>query len=180
MNHIGTIDIVTNRLLLRQFKESDYKNMYKNWASDDEVSKFLSWNAHESEDASKEIIANWISKYDNLNVYNWAIELKEINEVIGGISVVRMYDNTLSCEIGYCIGRKYWNKGITTEALTAVIDFLFKEVGVHRVYAQHDLENKASGEVMKKSNMKYEGTLRDAGFRNNSFYSLAVYAIINE
>lgn len=180
MNHMGTREIVTDRLLLREFKESDYKNMYKNWASDDRVSKYVLWDTHKSEDVTKERINNWVSKYENPSVYNWAIELKEINEVIGNISVVRGDDNKFSCEIGYCIGSSFWNKGFTTEAFNAVIEFLFKEVGFHRIYAQHDLKNKASGEVMKKCNMKHEGTLRDAGFRNDSFYSLALYAIINE
>ncbi|SHH33877.1 FMN phosphatase YigB, HAD superfamily [Clostridium collagenovorans DSM 3089] len=85
MNHMGTREIATDRLLLREFKESDCKNMYKNWASDDRVSKYVLWDTHKSEDVTKERINNWVSKYENPSVYNWAIELKEINEVIGNL-----------------------------------------------------------------------------------------------
>ena len=92
----------------------------------------------------------WISNYDNNNVYNWVIELKETNEAIGSISVVNLEEMNKSCEIGYCIGSEYWSKGITTEALQNVIDYLFREVGVNRICAKHDIENMASGEVMKK------------------------------
>lgn len=70
--------------------------------------------------------------------------------------------------------------GIMTEALTGVIDFLFKEVGLNRIVAMHNVDNIASGKVMIKSNMKYEGTLREANILRDKdgFYDLAVYSIL--
>lgn len=56
--------------------------------------------------------------------------------------------------IGYCIGRKWWKQGITSEALKAVIDFLFDEVKTNRIEARHDPRNPNSGLVMKKCGMK--------------------------
>ena len=69
-------------------------------------------------------------------------------------------------EIGYCIGRPWWNRGITSEALSAVINFMFDQVGANRVQAKHDVNNPHSGLVMKKCGMKYEGTLRSAAVNN--------------
>lgn len=58
--------------------------------------------------------------------------------------------------MGCCIGKRWWNQGLMTEALGAVIDFLFDRVEVPRVEAYHDQNNPASGAVMKKCGMKYE------------------------
>jgi ribosomal-protein-alanine N-acetyltransferase len=178
MNHIGTKLIETDRLILRKFKPSDSNNMFKNWGSDSNVTKYLSWQPHKDINDSEDIINLWISKYEDNDVYNWVIELKEINEVIGNISIVHLEDTHESCEIGYCIGSKCWNKGITTEAFKAVIKYLFEEVGINRICAKHDVNNIASGEVMKKCKMTYEGTLREVQFKNNRFCSLSVYSIL--
>ena len=83
-------------------------------------------------------------------------------------------------EIGYCIGQKFWNKGITTEAMKAIIRFFFEEVGVNRIEARHDTKNPASGRVMIKSGLKFEGILRQAGKNNTGINDLAVYAILKE
>ena len=177
--HKGTNTINTERLILRRFEIQDAENMYKNWATDIKVTKFLTWKPHESVEFTKSLLEDWIENYNNDSTYNWVIEYKEINEVIGNISVVKLKEKYLSCEIGYCISRKYWNIGVTTEALKAVINYLINEVGFNRVVALHDTNNIASGKVMIKSNMKYEGTFRQAGLRNDEeFYDLAQYAIL--
>lgn len=181
LSHKGTEIINTERLLLRRFKLDDSYNMFKNWANDSEVTKFLSWKPHSSIEATKEILENWINDYKNNNTYNWAIELKEIGEVIGSICTVKLDEKNYSCEIGYCISRIYWDKGIMSESLKSVIDYLFSEVGFNRIVAKHDVNNVASGKVMVKSGMKYEGTLRQVEIRDDKeFYDLAVYAILKE
>jgi len=177
--HKGTEAISADRLLLRRFELNDAYDMFKNWANDSEITKFLSWKPHSSVEATKEILEKWINEYKDDNIYNWAIELKEIGEVIGSICIVKLDEKNYSCEIGYCISRIYWNKGIMSESLKAVIDYLFSETGFNRIVAKHDTNNVASGKVMLKSGMKYEGTLRQVEIRDNKeFYDLAVYAIL--
>lgn len=178
MNHIGTKTIETNRLILRKFKATDAMYMYKNWGNDSRVTKYLSWQPHKNLKDSEAIINLWTKHYEDKSTYNWVIELKEINEVIGNISIVNLEELNQSCEIGYCIGSRFWNKGITTEAFQEVIKFLFEEVGFNRICAKYNIENPASGAVMKKCNMIYEGTLREVQFKNNSFNTLGVYSIL--
>ena len=105
-------------------------------------------------------------------------ELKEIGEVIGGISIVKLENEHQACEIGYCISKSYWNKGITTEAFNRVIQFLFEEVGLNRICARHDLLNEASGAVMKKCGMQYEGTMREVQRIKGKFCTLSMYSIL--
>ena len=178
MNHLGTMRIETNRLILRQFEKNDAVNMYKNWGSDSKTTEFLSWKPHKDVKETEEIISSWIENYEDPSIYNWVIELKETQEAIGNIKLVRLDDVNASCEIGYCLGSEFWNRGIVSEALKSVIDFLFSEVHFNRVAAKHNVMNVASGVVMKKCHMVYEGTLREVKFKNNQFCSTSIYSIL--
>lgn len=179
MNHIGTKELETKRLLLRRFQESDDKAMYQNWGSDDEVTTYLSWPTHSSIEVSREILGKWVSEYCSLKTYNWAIVLKEESpEPIGGISVVRMNEDIAMAEVGYCIGSRWWHQGITTAALQSVIGYLIHEAGFNRIQARHDVRNPNSGAVMKKAGMRYEGTLRQASKSNLGLYDASIWAVL--
>lgn len=75
MKNLGTKRLETDRLVLRRFVIEDAMDMYQNWASDPEVTRFLTWPAHEDVETSKNILQDWIKRYDNNDFYNWAIEL---------------------------------------------------------------------------------------------------------
>ncbi len=179
MNHLGTKTIETERLILRKFTIEDAPAMYQNWASDPEVTKYLTWQPHESLTDTRAILSEWVKEYDKADYYQWAIELKGAGP-IGSIAVVGIRDNTLEAELGYCIGRAYWGKGLMPEAVKAVLGFLFEEVGFRRVMAKHDAMNPNSGRVMEKAGMKYEGTLRKAGYNNRGIVDIVVHAILRE
>lgn len=118
-------------------------------------------------------------KYSNENHYQWAIVLKDNgNEPIGDIAVVDMKEDISMAHIGYCIGRAYWHKGITSEALKAVMDFLFDVVDINRIEARHDSKNPNSGKVMKKCGMKYEGTLHSSDRNNQGICDACYYALL--
>lgn len=150
----------TERLILRKFEIEDADQMYNNWASDPESNKYLEWELHKNIEETKSIIEKWINEYES-GSYNWIVELKETNELIGSISVVKNHKENLNCEVGYCYGSKYWGKGYATEALKVVINYLLNECNYHLVEAYHISGNPASGKVMKKSGMKKDAILRD-------------------
>ena len=178
MNHCGTQPVESKRLILRRFLREDARAMYNNWANDGEVCKFLTWQPHENIQVSQSVIDEWIKNYERNDFYQWAIVLKEINQPIGTISVVRYDDRKLSAEIGYCIGSKWWHNGYVSEALKSVISFLFESVGVNRIMAKHDTQNPNSGKVMQKSGMTYEGTLRQADRNNRGIVDVCVYSVL--
>ena len=178
MLHLGTKTIETPRLTLRRFAAGDGQAMYENWASDPEVTKYLTWPAHGSPEISNMVLESWISDYQKPDFYQWAIVLKaEEDRPIGSISVVRQDKTTGTCEIGYCIGRPWWRRGIVSEALKAVMAFLFEEVGAQRVEARHDPNNPNSGAVMRKCGMIYETTLIRADRNNQGICDVCIYAI---
>ena len=180
MNHLGTRCIETSRLVLRRFTLSDGEAMFRNWASDEDVVKFLTWPAHSNIEVSRYVLSDWISNYENLDYYQWAIVLKEIGEPIGSIAVVSYDERTKKAQIGYCIGKKWWNKGIMQEALSNVIDFLCQGVGFSRIEARHDTRNPASGRVMAKCGMKFEGTLRQSDWNNQGICDASWYSILRD
>lgn len=180
MNHKGTVKLETDRLILRQFKIEDAESMYRNWASDPEVTKFLTWPTHTDVGVSKAVLENWISRYTDPAFYNWGIELKETGELIGNISVVKVNEQVDGADIGYCMGRTWWGQGIMPEALGEVIAFLFDEVGMNRVAATHDINNPKSGRVMDKAGMKQEGILLHAGRNNQGICDEVWHAVLKD
>ena len=176
--HKGTQPIETPRLILRKAVLEDAEPMYRNWASDPNVTKYLTWPTYENVETAYQILNLWASEYEKPDYYQWMIVPKELGEPIGSISVVRHNDRVEEAEIGYCIGSRWWRRGIMTEALTAVIKYLFEEVGMNRVAARHDPNNPHSGAVMRKCGMQYEGTMRSSDRNNQGICDAAQYAIL--
>ena len=178
MKHKGTVTLETERLRLRKFTESDADAVFRNWASDDEVTKYLTWPTHRSVENSAGYIRFCLGTYQEDSSYQWGIELKETGELFGNISAVKVENQIDAVELGYVIGRRFWGNGYTQEAVKAVIDFFFNEVGANRIAARHDINNPNSGKVMKKAGMKYEGTLRQCDRNNQGIVDCAVYSIV--
>lgn len=179
MKHLGTVPLETDRLLLRRFTAEDASAMFANWASDDEVARYLTWTAHGNPELTATILASWVDDYNRLNSYQWAIELKELGEPIGSIGVVSSDDSFDSLMIGYCIGRQWWNQGLVTEAFSRLIDFFLDEVGAARIESMHDVANPASGRVMQKCGLLHEGRQHHR-IRNNvgNLVDVEAYAIL--
>ena len=162
MRHQGTKRLETERLILRRFAEVDAESVFKNWASDPEVTKFLRWKSHTEAD-----------------YYYWAIEEKGSDSgAVGYIGVFWSDETVDSVEVGYSLGRRWQGRGYMSEALMAVIDFLIDEAGANRVVAAHDPRNAASGGVMKRCGMKYEGTMRQVDRNNQGICDLSFYAVL--
>lgn len=180
LTHKGTKTIETKRLLLRPFQPGDGQYIFENWASDPDVTKYLTWPAHSSVEISEMVLSDWLSHYGEDTYYQWAIVLKDLDQPIGSISVVHQNDRIRKAEIGYCIGKAWWHQGIVTEALQCVMDYLFDEVGMNRIEARHDPNNPHSGNVMKKCGMKYEGTMRQGDRNNQGICDACLYALLAE
>lgn len=157
----------TKRLILRKFKITDAELMYKNWASDDRVTKYMPWDTYTDVEKVKEFIQSKIDKND----YTFVIEYKETSEPIGTISIMHINSDFTSCEVGYVLGYDYWNKGIMTEALFEVLKFAFSK-SFTKVYACHNKENKASGAVMMKCGMHRLGESSDEKDKDLIYYEI--------
>ena len=127
--------------------------MFNNWANDSEVTKTLTWDPHKTIDVTKEILTSWINRYNDPTFYQFGIELKDNHQLIGTITGSDVSNESI--EIGYALSKKYWNKGITTEATKAVINYFFKDVKIPKIIGIHLINNPASGKVMLKCGLKH-------------------------
>ncbi|MGL5020774.1 MAG: GNAT family N-acetyltransferase [Mycoplasmatales bacterium] len=180
MIHIGTKEIETDRLILRKFIKSDIKFAFKNWCSDDKVTKHLSWPTHSDISVTESVFNDWIKSYEKDDFYLWAIVLKETNEPIGSITLVDINEKENSAEIGYCIGFNWWNKGIVSEAFSSIIPFLFEEIKLNKIDARHDPENHNSGKVMIKCGLKFEKTLKQNSNNNQGLVDDHCYGLLSD
>lgn len=181
LNHTGTTEITTERLILRRFKHTDKDDVFNNWANDENVTKYLAWTAHSDTEVTEQILKSWIDSYEDMAFYQWAIVPKEYGKAIGSISVISVSNNHKKCEIGYCSGAEFWGKGFMSESLQGILKHLFGKVGFKRIQAIHDVDNPASGKVMIKAGMKQEGILRNYLTNNQGNHvNCSIYSILKE
>lgn len=149
------LTLETERLILRPFELTDAESMFNNWASDDEVTKYVTWNTHKSIEETKYVLSIWVNEYEKEERINFAIVYKETNELIGGIDVVGYHEGIPV--IGYNMSRKYWNKGIMTEACKKVIELLFS-LNHNKIIIEALVENIGSNRVIQKCGGIYQTT----------------------
>jgi [ribosomal protein S5]-alanine N-acetyltransferase len=165
--------IETERLILRKITLDDAEDMYL-YASNEEVTRYVTWNTHSSLSDTIEFINTFLTQYDA----PWGIELKENGKFIGTVHFVWWQPEHNSAEIGYVLSKEYWGKGLITEAAMAIISFGFESMNLVRIQARCFLENKGSERVMEKLGMSFEGISRKVMYVKGEHKDLKVYSIL--
>ena len=153
--------------------------MYE-YSRDPEVARHVLWDAHTSIGESRGYLRYAVRQYRQDMPASWGIEFKENHRLIGTIGFMWINRDHHSAEVGYSLARDYWNRGIMSEALEAVLDEGFLNLGLHRIEAQHEVDNPASGRVMAKCGMLYEGCVRGRLYNKGRYVDVALYAILRE
>ncbi|WP_088013924.1 GNAT family N-acetyltransferase [Gottfriedia acidiceleris] len=168
----------TNRLILRKLTKDDIEEMFL-YGSNEEVSKYVSWETHKTLSDTKKFIDFVLNKYENSQVALWGIQYKGNGKLIGTIDFVWWDQKHKIGEIGYVISQDYWGKGIMTEAAKEVIKFGFDEMELIRIQARCFVENIGSSRVMEKVGMSFEGIIRKGMFVKGKHQDLKMYSILN-
>lgn len=172
-------ELSSERLFLRKIYISDAENIFE-YASTENVTKYLSWTAHKTIEDTKEFIYMVTQNYMDGDPSSWAIYHKDDKKVIGTIGFVDYNSEHKRAEVGFALSEKYWNQGITSEALKLVLDFGFNHLELIRIEARCFLPNIASEKVLLKAGFQYEGTLRNQIFVNNKSISLKMFSLLKE
>jgi len=135
--------------------------MRKNWAGD-------------------ELLAKYISAYEQANFCRWAIALRGEQDCIGQIAYFMVNEKNHWGEIEYCVGRAFHNKGYITEAVNGILKYGFEKMGLHKVQVCHKVNNPASKRVIEKCGFVYEGTLRDYFFMDGEYVDRLYYSILHK
>lgn len=170
--------IETQRLILRRIGSQDAQDIFE-YASDEQTTQFMLFNKHTTIDDTISFIKFMLNKYELNECLDFAFVLKETGKVIGTGGAANLKDIPHSVEIGYILNKKYWGQGLVVEAMQAVMKYLFGVLNVHRIYANHFINNTNSGKVMTKLGMSYEGTSIDSLFVRGKYITTNNYAVIN-
>lgn len=148
--------IETKRLRLRRWRIDDAPALFR-YASDCRVSRLALWPAHSSVEMSRDVIRDVFIP----NPHNFAIVLKATDEPVGCIGLVPRGGENCEVgademEVGYWIGYPYWGKGLTTEALRALLDYCRDELHLKSLVITTDIRNAASQRVAEKCGFRFE------------------------
>jgi ribosomal-protein-alanine N-acetyltransferase len=176
LKHKGTQIIITKRLILRKFTTADSEDVFKKWTSSSENSKFVMRFPHKNVNETEQMLIKYVNNYSQISFYMWGIIFE--NDIIGYICGKEINEEIKSICIGYCITKSHWNKGITTEAAIAVIKYFFS-LGFNRVFSYHNLLNPASGRVMQKCGMEFEGRIRGGSLLAGEICDCLQYSILS-
>ncbi|MDP4146894.1 MAG: GNAT family N-acetyltransferase [Bacillota bacterium] len=178
--HTGTVNLETERLLLRRFEFNDIESMLNNWIADSTVQHNYGEPTYETKNSVKELLVKWISQYESKSFYRWAIILKETNENIGQIAFCRVYTEIETAEVEYCIGQTYWGNGYAPEALKAVLKYSFEKPEFNKLEAFHRIKNPKSGRVLQKAGMKNVSNVRRFEINNEKPLGEICYAFTRQ
>ncbi|MDD5208642.1 MAG: GNAT family N-acetyltransferase [Elusimicrobiales bacterium] len=172
-------ELETPRLRLRKLKAEDAPEMFE-YASDPEVARDVTWEAHRTMEDSRGFLNSVVQKYAKKETSEWGLVLKETGKLVGTCGFVWWRPEHARAEFGYALSRKYWGRGLMTEAAAAVIAFAFGRMKLHRLEARCITTNTGSEKVMLKNGMKYEGLLRDVVYEKGGFKSLKLYSLLKD
>lgn len=167
----------TERLILRKICKSDLSDVY-DYASCDEVTKYLLWYPHPDIRFTKRYLSIVDVKYKDGTFYDWGIIDKQTGRMIGTCGFTTLDSENNAGQIGYVLNRKFWGQGIASEAARAVITFGFEFLGLNRIEAKYIVENAASKRVLEKCSMRFEGILRSCMRVKGRYVDVAVHSIL--
>lgn len=152
--------LVTSRLLLREFSESDHDAVHA-YAADRGVTRFMDWGPNSPEDTVA-FLAEVRREVQVVprSAYTLGVVVRASGDLVGAVHLGETSRAHRRGEMGYVLAQAHWRKGYATEAAAAMRRFGFDEIGLHRIIATCDPDNVASVHVLRKIGMQYEGCLR--------------------
>lgn len=169
--------IETDRLVLRQFKETDLDNVFKGLSHPD-IIKYYGISFDSMVATIKQM--TWYADLEkNGTGIWWAVCLKKDKTFLGAGGINDFNEKHKKAEIGFWLLRDYWGQGIMTEAMPLIENYAFSILGLHRIEGLVESENENCKDPLAKLKFNHEGTLQDCEMKNGKFISLDVYAKIN-
>ena len=174
------ITIETDRLILREFREEDWKEIH-HYSSDEDVIRFMPWGPNTEED-TRNFVGRALREKGKVprKEYHLVVTEKSTGRLIGAVEITLGGHDDLQGMIGYCYSKRAWGQGYATEAAGALIKFGFEKLNLHRICAYCDVFNIASQRVLEKNGMRREGCFRKNSFIRGEWRDNYQYAILRE
>jgi RimJ/RimL family protein N-acetyltransferase len=174
------IQLESERLILRPLMEQDSESIYQN-VKEYEIAKWTINIPHPyPENGAINFIKESQEHMQKGLAYHFAILSKSTSELVGVMSLISVNKKHRNAELGYWIGKRFWNKRIATEAALKMLEFGFEGLNLERISSRCFHDNFPSRRVMEKIGMEYEGRFRKEILKENKFIDMIYYAIIKE
>ncbi len=149
--------LATERLRLRRPTPADAEAIFAEYAHDPEVTRYLTWRPHTDSAQTASFLLKCDAGWESGSEFTWGLTLTESDRVVGMLAT---RPSEFKANLGYILARRLWGQGLMTEAGAAIVDLLFQQPEIYRVWAVTDVDNRASARVLSKLGMACEGTLR--------------------
>ena len=136
---------------------ADVDAVFRKYAQDKEVTKFLIWRPHENIHVTGEFILRCIRCWKDEAAFPWVIVRKNDSALVG---MIELRIDKSAANLGYVVAREHWGNGYATEATKTVVEWAMRQDSIYRIWATCDVENLASARVLEKAGMQREGILR--------------------
>ena len=176
---VNTIE--TNRLIIRKFTLDD-ANDFIDFRKQKELYTYMNDHSHKTDEEHIKDLSRIIANYDAeiSPSYVWAIELKENHKVIARVSIEKTYPKHNCIEIGGSLHPDYQGKGYAREFCLAFINYLFNYKSLHRIHIHIWAGNTASRKLFKRVGFVFEGTNKEARFKNGKYYDVWNYGLLRQ
>jgi ribosomal-protein-alanine N-acetyltransferase len=151
--------IGTERLVLREITLADVEDIFA-YSCDPEVFLYVGGSVHKTIEDSRKFIGEVLKQFEDQEILMWGIYHKGDKRLIGDCGFIQWDRKNKRTELDYLLSKDYWNQGLMTEAVRALIEFGFEQMKLERIQAICETANVASSRVMEKVGMQYEGLLR--------------------
>ena len=170
-NGHGTVELRTERMILRRYHPEDAPELYKEFGTDTEMYRYSGWNPYATPEMAQDTVRGFIENYNDDHFYGWAMESDDV--LLGTIGAYDYKDDRI--EVGFSIARAYWGQGYATEALKAVLEYLTDHEGISCVTAWCASENTGSKRTLEKAGMSLVKTEKGGLSVGNRVYDKLTY-----
>jgi ribosomal-protein-alanine N-acetyltransferase len=172
------MQLITERLILREFEEDDWRTILA-YQSDPLYLRYNPWTYRTELDVRQFLHGFMLWQQEQpRHKFQLAITLKEHGQLIGNCGIRMKTAYAREADIGYELDSRYWGRGYATEAALALLTFGFKDLRLHRIWAQCIAENIASARVLEKLGMRLEGHFRENEWMKNRWWDTLYYALL--
>ncbi len=171
-------DILTERLLLRSFIESDLERLFHGLSHPDVIRYYgVSYQSLEATKAQMDFFNDLI---ENGTGIWWAICSIDNQIFYGAGGLNNVNQDHRKGEIGFWLLPEFWGKGIMQEAIPLICNYAFEQLGLHRIEGFVESENQNCKKALERLGFQHEGTMRDCEYKNGRYISLEIYAKLKQ
>ena len=171
--------LYTNRLILREINISDILDIYE-YASDKEMTTYTVWEPHKMLSETKMFVNSIVNQYVQGELAAFGMEFKDEQKLIGTCGFITYDKSEHKAELAYAMSRKYWGRGLATEAARAFLEYGFKELHLKRIEAGCHIENESSEKLMKRLGMKYDRIIKNDLFIKGMYRDTKRYFVTRD